>query len=644
MPALRSLGVRILAAACAAALLLPVAPLAADDGAKIAEEAKALLPTVEKLRGLKFKNEVTVGVQNKEELRKKLIQDFEKELPRDKARKFQKALEKFGFMKPGGDLWQIILDLLSDQIAGFYDPESKALYLIAEHRSADEDGEEETGGADPDAMMAQMLGMDQNRLVTVHELVHALQDQNFDLLTLPMGVEDNDDLITAVKAVVEGEATFVMFDDVTQKMGIGLENMPGLDRMLEAGGAMPQSPGADALGEAPEYLKRNLVFSYMGGLGFVQAVKKARGWKGVNALYEDMPASSEQILHPEKYLDQRDHPTLVTLPDFGPDLGKDWTHLWTNNWGELNLEILFKEFFPTSKTSSVTHGWDGDQYRVYEGPGGRLLSVWLTVWDSEKDAEQFVTAYKKLIGKKYGVETPAEKSSLYEWQHDGQEIILERRGAEVLVVEGAPTAALAKLAERSWAESIRKELTKVLRTPPPDKAEKTATPLERAPKATSPAGTSKSQGKRNPKTSTLKGSGWEIETTLPFDCCTYREAHGRGESSCSDCASVFRVTSFHAHEGETVADALTEARRRLTGMVEGMEVLQQRAVKVDGRVGSRVLLKGVPPEVGAELTLDLVVVQGKGRFFVFLDAAPSSDYDICKAAFQEWVKSAKIRE
>lgn len=641
MRGFRSL-VRNSAAVALGAALLWLVPgaFAQDQKPSVEEQGKKLQPRVEELRGLKFDHPVTVAVQDRDTLRKKLLADFEKELPRDKAVRYQKALQKYGFVKPGVDLWQTIVDLLSEQIAGFYDPETKELYLIA--GSADGKGE---GKPDPNKAMMEMMGIDQDRLTIVHELTHALQDQHFNLLTLPMDAEDDDDLVAASKALVEGEATFTMFDDITEKMGMGLENMPGLDQMMDMGGALPDGPGAEQLEKAPNFLKRGLIFPYMSGLAFVQAVKKARGWKGVDQIYQDLPASTEQILHPAKYLDERDQPTIVTMPDLGKVLGADWELLHTNVWGELSFEIMFKEFFPTSKTSTVTGGWDGDQYRVFENRKDHaLLGVMFTVWDSEKDAEQFATAYKKLIAKKYGLEAPTEKRDRYEWTHEERGILLERRGAEVIAIEGAPKESLKALEESLWGQTGRKELAHVERVARADGAGVTPAKREDKPKESSKAGTPRSSGKKNPKTATLKGEGFTVATTLEFDCCRYVEIHGVGESSCVDCSSVFRVAGFPAGEGETLSDALTVARSRLGAMVDGLKVVSQQPIKVDGRVGVRLMLSGTPSDVGQEVALDLIVVQGNAHFFVFVDVAAAADYDICKDAFSQWVKSAKIAE
>lgn len=616
------------------ALITVAVPLQAQEKPSIEEQGRKLQPHVEKLRKLKFSHPVKVDVQDRDTLRQRLMEDFKKEMPREKTERFQKALVKYGFMKPGVDLWQTVLDLLSEQIAGFYDPESKELYLIAEHVQGVEAGEKDED--EMSAMMAQMMGgMDQDRLTIVHELTHALQDQNFDLLTLPMGLEDNDDIVTAVKSLVEGEASFTMFDDITSKMGIGLESLPGVDKMLEQGGGMPSGgPGAEMMEKAPNYLKRGLIFPYMGGLGFVQAVKKAGGWDAVNKIYQDLPASTEQVLHPEKYLGERDQPTTVTMPDLAPALGDGWQHQVTNVWGELNLDIMFKEFFPNSKTSSVVAGWDGDQYMVFEHQSSKaLLGVMFLVWDSEKDAEQFTTAYKKLLGKKIGVTVPAEKQARYTWDQEDGQIVMERRGAEVLVIEGAPKASLAKLEEAIWAQTGRKELAKVDRVSPP------------ADTAVAGAGEDKPEAPANAERSgTVAGDGWKITLALEHDCCTWNAANGVGETCCTDCSSVFRVTGFPAEAGDTLSDALTAARKRLGPAMAGLKIITQSPLKVDGRVAVRVLLSGTPSEVGEEVTMDLVIVQGASHFFVFVDAAASADYDTCKEMFHAWVKSARIRE
>jgi len=240
---------------------------------------------VVRLRGLEFKNEVTVGAYSKKELLDFLKAEFEKDLPREKADKYQRGYAKFGLIPADLDIYEAYLELFGSSIAGFYHPKTKELRLIKAGEGKDS-GEEE-------ALKA--MGIDMERITLVHELTHAAQDQNFELSTLPIEDETNDDLVMAIKSVIEGDASAVgwkyQFKDQFD-MVIGSINTTYKSGML---------PGA--AGKLPAYLRQGLTFPYGWGTDFI--VKYLKGTKGefkdINKLFKDLPLSSEQILHPERY-------------------------------------------------------------------------------------------------------------------------------------------------------------------------------------------------------------------------------------------------------------------------------------------------------------------------------------------------------
>ena len=369
------------AAALAALVLLSAAPDArarpADEREveKLNQEAEQIGKTVEGIRGLKFHAAVPKGIQTRDELRDFIMADFDKDMPEEKIRAIEKAYVKIGFFKRGLDLKKTLVDLYSEQIAAFYNPEKKELFLI------------EHGGEEQNMVMA-------------HELTHALQDQNFDLVKLEKVVADNDDREIGLKSLIEGDATVVMIEYLCKERGIPLtaRNLPDIGStmtMLNDLGGMMGGQGGEVLKSAPKILTANLIFSYMAGATFCQKAVKRGGYEAVSKLFLDPPQSSEQIMHPEKYLGKtRDEPIEVLIPDLSAELGQGWKLLVKNVMGELNTSILFKEKLSESRSDMAAAGWGGDAWQAIEGPGGQVVFAWYSVWDTAKDAAEFADAYK----------------------------------------------------------------------------------------------------------------------------------------------------------------------------------------------------------------------------------------------------------
>jgi hypothetical protein len=129
---------------------------------------------------------------------------------------------------------------------------------------------------------------------------------------------------------------------------------------------------------------------YLDGLTFVSALRQAGGWDAVNAAFEQLPASTEQILHPERYPDDR--PARVELPDVAAALGDGWSARYTQTLGELGVRILLADGGSESDVASAADGWGGDRLVMAEGPGDAWAIVWQTAWDNGDQAQQFVEA------------------------------------------------------------------------------------------------------------------------------------------------------------------------------------------------------------------------------------------------------------
>jgi len=402
---------------------------------------------VTSLRGLEFKKDVVVGMYSKEELLKFLKDELDREFPREKADRFRRAYAKFGLIPEDLDLYDALMKLFGSSIAGFYHPKTKELRLI---RSGNE--------KDPDAEQFKAAGFDPEAITLVHELTHAAQDQNFELCTLPLEDETNDDLILAIKSAIEGDASMVGWKYALKDL---FESRIGL---INAQFKTGQLPGEAAT--LPAYLRLSLTFPYGHGADFtLRCIKGSpNGIKDASRLLKDFPLSSEQILHPSKYLDPeaRDYPTLVLLPDLEKLFGIPWKESVNNVHGEFAVGILLREFKSDALSFAdirrAQEGWDGDRYVVLENDQKHVMYAWYSTWDSEQDAREFYKAYAAALARKYSLtpeKTLADPKAAFETP--GGQVWLERKGADVLVLDGA-TPAMVRKADAIWKGTRKSEM------------------------------------------------------------------------------------------------------------------------------------------------------------------------------------------
>jgi len=436
----------------ATVLSLLVPPRASLQDAPRSETDEILRKTekyrriVTELRGLEFRRDVAVGMYSKAELLDFLKEEMDREMPREKALRFQRAYAKFGLIPPELDLYEAVMTLLGSSIAGFYHPRTKELRLIRPD-----------GGKDPEAEQLKAMGIDMEAMTFVHELTHAAQDQNFELSTLPLDDETNDDLILALKSAIEGDASLVGWKFALKEMfdlQIGLINAGFKTGML---------PGKAA--SLPAYLRLTLTFPYGHGSDFVLKCLRSSpgGLRDLSRLLRDFPLSSEQILHPSKYLEERDHPTLVTLSGVEKLFGPPWKEIVQNVHGEYGIKLILQEFKGPDLTLAdirrAHEGWDGDRYVVLEDDRHWAAYAWYSVWDTETDAAEFFKACAAALRRKYGhkTETPSTDGKIAFDTPEGL-ACLERKGADVLVLDGLPPA-LASRTAVLWGEAQKREMT-----------------------------------------------------------------------------------------------------------------------------------------------------------------------------------------
>jgi hypothetical protein len=379
----------LLAAPSTAAAAPKLAPLPAA----LERRMNALVEAAQRYRGLTLKRRVPWGRLSEGELRREVAADLQEDLPPERLAAVALSLKAFGLIPEGMDFKSYYSELLTSQIAGFYDPHHKVLAVV--DRQGGLLGKEVTAQFGAEVVRKMEDGL------LVHELTHAIQDQHFNLdrLSDPDPLSDPG---TAELALIEGDASLVMLDDLVQ---MPLEQAPTAQQIVSemlsaeesAGGPAPggagRLPGEKEMAAAPAYLRDMLLFSYSQGAAFCLEVRRRGGQKLLDyAFATDPPRSSEQILHPEKWFGHRDDPIVIVWPDLGEALPGS-TLAASGQLGEEGIRILLRSGVQDAgRAAAAAAGWGGDRFAVYVRGSGRRLLVWITDWDSPEDAARFVAA------------------------------------------------------------------------------------------------------------------------------------------------------------------------------------------------------------------------------------------------------------
>ncbi|MFP4596869.1 MAG: hypothetical protein ACOC9J_03525 [Persicimonas sp.] len=458
-----------------------------DSAEQLLEEAADIAVEVAEIRGLELKRGINKGIRDRDELRKVLIERLAEEVSDEDVEREGMVFKKLGLMPDDLDYKQTLLDVLTEQIAGFYDQHAEELYIM------------------------QGIPLDLQRPAMAHEIFHAIQDQHFDIQRMvePLSSKEHGDFALARSALIEGDASVLMIDFSLYEEGIlpreGVESVVdiplmanvlkqltredvgALQQMVPEGssqGAAPIDPSqlADsALAGAPRVIRKLLVFPYFGGMRFVISARADHGWDRVNAVYENPPVSTEQILHPERYF-AGDQPVRL---DFDAQPVLDAEQTYDSVFGEYQMRLLLEEHLldedgdqAESQRAYIDRamlGWDGDRLRAFEYEDERVLLTHLSVWDTFKDAREYFEALGEVMNARF----PKATVSRQEGEHgrslcividDGprsERIYLEQWGDLVLHVEGAPTQPDADGAETdATAFMLREQIMRTVeRTP-----------------------------------------------------------------------------------------------------------------------------------------------------------------------------------
>lgn len=402
----------------------------ADFKTALEKYTEAYHGVVSNIRGQSFRQRVLPNLMTRAELAIEMLRLMDKEYTPEELLLMDCSYKAWGLIPAKLDSKLLVTELLTEQVAGFYDPDSKRMVLIQEEGPAKDPG-----------WLGRLLGAqpafdkDEQKTVLAHELTHALQDQLYDLNALEAGIEKDDDMMLSFSALVEGDATLLMFSEINEGADVREFDPEEIRTTFTLMSWMTPLAGGKALRTAPPIFRDSLIFPYMQGMIFNLYLAGQDGWQAVHHAYSAPPTSTEQILHPNKYKtgDDYDPPQRVLLPDLSNTVGPTWKRLGGNCLGELQTSILLKS---VKNGTQAAEGWDGDFYEIYRREDGQLAMIFLSIWDSPEDAAEFATAYRshrKNLSSRYAVFDPQA------------ERCIETRGSQVWLIEGLDATTVAAL-------------------------------------------------------------------------------------------------------------------------------------------------------------------------------------------------------
>lgn len=333
------------------------APPTDEEARKVIEQALAHVAEVRKLAP---KTPVKGVVISREALLERIKKDLLVDLEPDLIEGTRELLFALNLTRADFDYFANLLLLYGTQLAGFYDPQQKEMVLLDD------------------------LGVDAQEATLWHELVHALQDQNYDLQKLTKWSPEHGDQVSAIQSLAEGDATSAMMDVMLLPRGQRALDVPEaiFAQGIAAIEALPE------VANVPSILKRSIVAPYTDGLTFTHALRREGDWASVDAAWQKPPETTEQLLHPEKY---RAHERAETVPLPPAPPGGPATVRYRDVLGEQTIRLVLEEWVPLDTAKKAASGWAGDRVAVFADGDRRAVAIGLR-YDDEASAKRALEA------------------------------------------------------------------------------------------------------------------------------------------------------------------------------------------------------------------------------------------------------------
>jgi len=370
------------------------------------EQAQQLFALVDQLiqfsseeSGLPIKSSVKRQLTTRTAVESYLNQKFEEDESAKRLQQNEIVLKKFGLLDRDFDLKPFLLALLKEQIEAYYDSKTKTVNML------------------------DWVAIDEQKPVLAHELTHALQDQRVNLEKwndqTPNDVSTNyhddmehlakDEYDTAREAVVEGQATAVMMDNILKPMGKSLIKDPEVVDLIK--NSMAGSENSPVLARAPLLLSESLLFPYREGLSFEQDLWMDKGREAAfSGVLDRPPTSTWEIINPREF-EKAKVPIVPLMPDIHPIVDKTYKAYDIGQIGELDLHILTQLFGGEKAARDLTPSWDGGIYWAGQRLSAttpeqkadtRSISIfYLSAWRNAAAAQAFAELYANALGRKY---------------------------------------------------------------------------------------------------------------------------------------------------------------------------------------------------------------------------------------------------
>jgi hypothetical protein len=392
------------------------------QNAAIVSTTAAVLKETSELRELSILKAVKSGAQSRAEIERMIIKNLDADTTPAEMHAAEVLLRAYGLAPRDFAYRSFLVKLLTEQVAGYYDPKAQQFYL------------------------ADWIELEGQKPVMAHELTHALQDQHFNLKRFEKWPKGDSDAELAAHALIEGDATLAMTLYMAKNPMVALAFIRSL-------GA--QEAASEQFKQAPRALRESLLFPYEEGSAWATQLYKRGGWEMVSQAFTKLPQSTEQILHAEKYF-AYEAPQKLTLPDFQSILGPSWKRIDYDVNGEWGCYLILDEYLEdTTESKQAAAGWAGDRFALYEtGKPDEYFVAQLTAWDTPADAREFFAAYAKRTSKRYTDANELKATAdRIEWQTSSGGAALELRGSRVAIVEGVPSSTNAESVLRTiWQQ------------------------------------------------------------------------------------------------------------------------------------------------------------------------------------------------
>ena len=355
----------------------PSTPPATSSNPEFLTTADEVLNDMTEITGWKLKSPLKKSIRSREDIHAYVLAQMNDEKDAKERYASKRSAEAFGLIPKGFDLDTFLVDLLTEQIAGLYDPKAHEFYI------------------------ADWIAPDEQRIVMSHELTHALQDQYFHIEAWAHAAKPDDDAELARESVLEGSAMAGMIEYILRDKGLKLRELPDIDPSAFVGD-LADTP---LLKKAPPFIKDSLMFPYFSGLTFSLSVLRTGNWAGFDAVFAKPPAGTQQIMHPDLYRANKiPAPLKVDLPAGVP--GPGWSKLEENTMGEFGWKEVLKQFLDDEQAKKVAAEWDGDDYVTFEQKDTKRLMLFTrTRFNSGGMTSVFFGAYMEALKRKY----PARK-------------------------------------------------------------------------------------------------------------------------------------------------------------------------------------------------------------------------------------------